>query len=96
MVTEADLIGGGSRSGAWAGIIASVLGIPMHRLADGETGVAFGAARLARLAFTGEDPAVVCTPSARVATVLPDPTLVAAYGPLLARYRALYSGFAAS
>ena len=55
-VAEADLIGGGSRSRAWAGIIASVLGIPLHRSAEGERGGAFGAARLARLALSGEDP----------------------------------------
>ena len=89
-VAEADLIGGGSRSAGWGGIIAAVLGIPLHRSPEGERGGAFGAARLARLALTGEDPAAVCTPPARAETITPDPALAAAYAGSLARYRALY------
>ncbi len=58
-VHEADVIGGGSRSRTWIAILAAVLGIRLHRLADGEHGGAFGAARLARLAVTGEDLATV-------------------------------------
>jgi len=50
------VIGGGSRSRTWIAIIAAVLGIPLHRLADGEHSSAFGAARLARMAVTGEAP----------------------------------------
>ena len=88
-VAEADVIGGGSRSGAWVRILAAVLDLPLHRLAEGERGGAFGAARLARLAVTGEDPAAVCTPPARVETVRPDPALVGAYAGRLRRYRAL-------
>ncbi|HJS87495.1 MAG TPA: xylulokinase [Acetobacteraceae bacterium] len=90
VITEADVIGGGSRSRAWVAIIAAVLGIPVHRLAEGEYGGAFGAARLARLAVTGEAPEVVCTPPARVETILPEPNLADAYAERLARYRALY------
>ena len=93
-VAEADLIGGGSRSRAWAGIIASVLGIPLHLSAEGERGGAFGAARLARLALSGEDPAAVCTPATRTETVMPEPGLTQAYAECLARYRALYPGLA--
>ena len=89
-IVEADLIGGGSRSAGWGGIIAAVLGIPLHRSPEGERGGAFGAARLARLALTGEDPAAVCTPPARAETITPDPALAAAYAGSLARYRALY------
>jgi xylulokinase len=89
-ITEADVIGGGSRSRAWVGIIASVLGIPLHMLAEGEYGGAFGAARLARLAATGEAPQAVCTKPARLATIEPDPALADAYAGRLARYRALY------
>ena len=63
-IEAADVIGGGSRSRAWIGIIAAALNIPLHRLAAGETGGAFGAARLARMAVTGEAPEAVCTPPA--------------------------------
>ncbi len=90
-VADASVIGGGSRSRAWVAIIASALGIPLHRVAEGEHGGAFGAARLARLAVTGEEPSAVCTPPERTETVLPDPALSDAYARRLPRYRALYA-----
>jgi xylulokinase len=89
-ITEADVIGGGSRSGTWITILASVLGLTLHRLADGEHGAAFGAARLGRLAATGEDPASLCTPPRRLSAVAPIPALQAAYEARLPFYRALY------
>lgn len=89
-VEEADVIGGGSRSSVWIGILASVLGITLHRLVNGEHGGAFGAARLARLAATGEDPAAICTPPRRIEAFPPDPDLAGAYAARLTAYRALY------
>jgi xylulokinase len=89
-ITEADVIGGGSRSATWIAILASVLGITLHRLADGETGGAFGAARLGRLAETGEDPVAICTPPRRIEAIAPVPALQAAYAERLVYYRALY------
>jgi xylulokinase len=90
VIAEADVIGGGSRSRLWSVIIASALGIPLHRLAGGEQGGAFGAARLARMAVTGEPPEAVCTPPARMETILPDPHLAEAYAARQIHYRALY------
>ena len=46
-----------ARAPGWS-ILAAVLGINLRRVAESEHGAAFGAARLARLAVTGEDPAV--------------------------------------
>lgn len=89
-LSEADVIGGGSRSRFWTAVLASVLGIPLNRVADGERGGAFGAARLARMAATGEAPAEVCTPPQRIETIAPDPALTSAYAERHARYRALY------
>lgn len=94
VLEQADVIGGGSRSATWLGILASVMGIRLHRLAHGEQGGAFGAARLARLAVTGEDVAAVCLPPERVETIAPDDALQAAYGAVLPRYRALYPALA--
>jgi xylulokinase len=91
-IETADVIGGGSRSRAWIAIIAAALGIPLHRLAAGEHGGAFGAARLARMAVTGEAPETVCVRPAREETILPDPALADAYTARLARYRDLYRG----
>ncbi|MBV1834733.1 xylulokinase [Novacetimonas pomaceti] len=89
-LTQADVIGGGSRSRLWISILASVTGLSLHRLAHGEQGGSFGAARLARLAATGEAVDSVCLPPQRVETVSPDAALAAAYATPLARYRALY------
>ena len=87
IIEEADVIGGGSRSAAWTQILATVLDRPLHRLADGEHGAAFGAARLARLALTGEDPAAVCTRRPRLETFLPDVSLRDAYSARLQAFR---------
>lgn len=88
-IAAADLIGGGSRSRAWAGILASVLDLPLHRSAGGEHGGAFGAARLARMAVSGEAPAAVCLPPPRDEAILPDSALVDAYAGRIGHYRAL-------
>lgn len=90
MVTEADVIGGGSRSRFWLSVLANVLNVRIHRFADGETGAAFGAARLGRLAVTGEAIAAVCTPPQRVETFEPDRALVEAYAERLPAWRQLY------
>ncbi|MDJ1158539.1 xylulokinase [Chelatococcus sp. SYSU_G07232] len=89
-ITAADVIGGGSRSGYWVTVLAAILGLPLHRLADGEAGAALGAARLGRMAVTGETPEAVCRPPRRLETVEPDAALAAAYAERHARYRALY------
>ncbi|BAR53751.1 xylulokinase [Bradyrhizobium sp. YCK136] len=89
-VAEADAIGGGSRSRFWLSVLASVLNVPIHRFADGETGAAFGAARLGRLAVTGEAIDAVCTPPRRIETFEPDRVLVDAYADRLPAWRELY------
>jgi len=93
VIAGVDVIGGGSRSRFWLEVLANVLGFPVFRLADGETGGAFGAGRLARLAVTGESPNLVCTPPRRVETIEPDPILVPAYQEALAGWRQLYPAF---
>jgi xylulokinase len=89
-VAEADAIGGGSRSRFWLSVLANVLDIPIHRFADGETGAAFGAARLGRLAVTGEAVEAVCTPPRRVETFAPERALVDAYAGRRLAWRELY------
>lgn len=94
-ILEADVIGGGSRSLAWIGVIAAVLGITLHTLAEGEHGGAFGAARLARLAVTGEAPEAICHRPARQHSITPPAELVEAYTQRLQDYRALYPALSA-
>ncbi len=95
-IEAADVIGGGSRSRVWIAIIAAALGIRLHRLAAGEHGGASGAARLARMAVSGETPEAICIPPAREETIAPDPALAEAYNRRFKQYRALSAGVSAS
>ena len=88
--TRLQVLGGGARSPYWGRILASVLGRPLAYGAGADVGPAFGAARLARLAATGEDPAAVCAPPATRHTVEPDPALADRYAGQLERFRRLY------
>ncbi|WP_354136426.1 xylulokinase [Bradyrhizobium sp. LB11.1] len=89
-IAELDLVGGGSRSPLWAQICADVLGIPVHRVEEGEVGAALGAARLGRLAATGEDPAQICTRPRRLASFVPRAAAASAYDEAYRRWRELY------
>jgi xylulokinase len=87
-IAQADVIGGGSHSDAWLAIVATALDVPLHRVEAGDAGAAFGAARLARLAVTGEDPAKVCVAPRRIATTHPEPSRREISERRLRRYRA--------
>ncbi len=86
--------GGGSKSRFWMKILASALNRTVLLQDGSEAGPAFGAARLARLAATGEDVTAVCTKPPIAAEVAPDPALAAAYADRLTRFRALYRAVA--
>ncbi len=85
-----SVVGGGARSGYWGRILASTLGRSLRYHERGEMGPAFGAARLARLAATGEDPAAVCTAPPVSEEAEPDAELAEACAERLAVYRRLY------
>ena len=87
---EVSVIGGGARSRLWGKILASVLGRALVYRAASDVGPALGAARLARLSVTGEEPAAVCTPPPALWTAEPDAGLAAHYAPRLAEFRDLY------
>lgn len=95
-IRHADVIGGGVRSRYWVRILASVLGIPLHLLADGETGAALGAARLARIAATSAAPKQIAVPPPRVATIDPEPALSARYSENQIRFRRHFAARAAA
>jgi xylulokinase len=86
----ASVIGGGSRSLLWMRILASVLDLPLTRFEGGDKGPAFGAARLARLAVTGESVEAVCFAQRVQDVVEPEPRLVDAYRPRTELFRSLY------
>jgi xylulokinase len=88
-LASALAVGGGSRSLYWLKVIATVLGIPIHVPVSGDFGAAFGAARLGRLAATGENPFAVLTQPDIARTVEPDPGLADAYAAAHSRWKAL-------
>jgi xylulokinase len=89
-VESAGVIGGGARSRFWTRLIASALNIPLRRYAGGERGPAFGAARLARLALGGADPAEVLAEPPVTEIIEPDDALADAYRPRIEAFRRLY------
>lgn len=85
-----QVVGGGARSPFWGRILASALDLELIYAAGGELGPAYGAARLGRLAATGEPPEEVCTPPAAERTIEPDPELAARYHGRRQRFADLY------
>ncbi|MHA1565462.1 MAG: xylulokinase, partial [Alphaproteobacteria bacterium] len=85
-----SVIGGGARSALWGRILAAALNRPLSYHLGGEVGPAFGAARLGRLAVTGETPADVCVMPAVDHVVEPDEVLRDQLSRRLERWRALY------
>lgn len=90
-IKEVSVIGGGARSELWGRILASVLGRPLLYRAGGETGPAFGAARLARICHTGERPDSVCVAPPVTKVVQPDMAARESYRRKLETYRDLYA-----
>ncbi|WP_136636700.1 xylulokinase [Pseudooceanicola onchidii] len=83
-------IGGGARSRYWVRLIATVLNTPLSLPEGGEFGAALGAARLARIAATGERPEDVILPPEGGEVIDPDPALVPAFDAAYRRFRAAY------
>ena len=65
--------GGGSQSRFWIRIVSSALNRTLVHSQGSEAGPAFGAARLARISVTGEDPAEVCLKPEIAAEIEPEP-----------------------
>ena len=95
-VSEITVVGGGTRSAWLLQLIASALNRPLTRRSGGELGAAFGAARLGRLAATGEDPERVCTAPSSVEVVEPDDALRDALHRRRATFTRLYPSLTAA
>ena len=89
-VDTAAVVGGGAVNRHWVSILATVLGVPLKRLEDAAAGAAFGAARLGRIAATGEDFHAVCAPPPVLETIDPATESAAAYEAAYQRFAALY------
>ena len=84
-----SLIGGGARSGWWAQLLASLLGVTMVVHEHGAARGAIGAARLAWLADGGDEAEVCRVPSAS-AEFVADSSEASLLRPRHDRFRALY------
>jgi xylulokinase len=85
-IDEIDITGGGARLPFWGRLLAAALDRRLNYRVGSELGAALGAARLARLARTGESPEAVCRLPPLRSTVEPEADLVA----LLAQRRVLF------
>jgi len=74
-IGEISVTGGGARSSYWGRLIAAALNHPLTYRQGGEVGAAFGAARLARMALTGEAPEASCPAPAVTRIVEPQADL---------------------
>lgn len=96
-IDDITVTGGGARLPYWGKLLAASLGRPLTYRAGSEVGAALGAARLARVAATGEPPEEVCTSPPVQSVVQPDAALarlLAARRPLFRRlYRDLKDAF---
>ena len=88
-VRQLSLVGGGSRSAAWAQLIADALDVELVVHTGSEAGGALGAARLGWMA-AGGSVETVCTRPAIAARFHPNPERHARLAPRLARFRDLY------
>jgi xylulokinase len=89
-ISQAVFVGGGARSRFWGSLVASSCGFALQRPVDGDLGGAFGAARLARMAATGEAAEVVCSSLPGDELIVPSATLAARLKPRYERYKRLY------
>jgi xylulokinase len=89
-IERVGLTGGGAKSALWTRMIAAATGFTVVRMQGGETGPAYGAARLARMAATGEPPEIVCRPPEIADVTAPDPKLAAMFAAERERFKALY------
>jgi xylulokinase len=94
-IDEVTLVGGGARSASWAQLLADVLGRRLDRRQGGEVGSALGAARLARLARSGEAVSDVCTAPPLIDRFDPDPRHGAWLAERHHRFQSLYAALRA-
>ena len=77
VVGEISVTGGGARFGYWGQLLAAALNRTLTYRVGGEISAAMGAARLARLALTGESPQAVCVTPPIYHVIEPDAALTA-------------------
>jgi xylulokinase len=96
VIGDVTVVGGAARLPYWGPMLASALGVPLTYREGGEVGGAFGAARLGRLASTGEDPVKVCTAPKVSRVVEPVPALKDQMAPRRSLFVSLYKNLKTS
>ena len=89
-IDEINMTGGGARLAYWGELLAAALNQPLTYRAGSEIGAALGAARLGRMAATGESPSSVCKLPPIVRVVPPDPQLAALLAQRRGHFQQLY------
>ena len=89
-IETVSVIGRGARSQFWGGILAAALDRPLTYLKGGDVGPAFGGARLAKLAVTGDAPETVCQVPQIEKSITPDQNLSEIYAAKRERFQRLY------
>jgi xylulokinase len=89
-IERVGLIGGGAKSALWTRMIAAATSFTVVRMKGGETGPAYGAARLARIAATGESAESVCVKPEIADVTEPDRKLADLFARQRERFTALY------
>jgi xylulokinase len=89
-INEISMTGGGARLAYWGEMLAAALNRPLSYRAGSEIGAALGAARLGRMAVTGEAPAGVCRMPPIVRVIAPDPGLAELLAQRRGRFKQLY------
>jgi xylulokinase len=89
-IDRVGLIGGGAKSDLWTRMIAAATGFTVLRMHGGESGPALGAARLARMAATGETAEAVCKAPEIADVTEPERALAAMFAAQRLRFAALY------
>jgi len=90
VIDEISMTGGGARLGYWGQLLAAALNQPLTYRAGSEIGAALGAARLGRIATTGEPAATVCRLPPIVRVIAPDPQLAALLAQRRGHFQQLY------
>ena len=95
-IGDVTVVGGAARLPFWGPMLATALDVPLTYREGGEVGGAFGAARLGRVAATGEDPVKVCTAPKVSRIVQPVATQKQQMAPRRALFVSLYQNLKTS
>ena len=89
-VSEATVVGGGTKSPLWMQMMADIMDATMILRDGADAGPALGGARLALIGACGQSVDQACAPGPEVARYTPEASAVAAYQSVIARFQALY------